>query len=70
MSIKHTQWIVQALNADIIGHVHDEVLVEVPEDEAEHCLEEMQRIMSTTPEWAPGLLLDTEGFITKRYKKA
>ena len=58
-----------ALGFDLIGHVHDEVLDEAEEDRAEDDLAIMQGIMSTTPDWAPGLLLDSEGFISKRYKK-
>ena len=54
---------------DIVGHVHDEVITETSEDRAEDDLVMMGAHMSTTPDWAPGLLLDSEGFISKRYKK-
>lgn len=54
----------------IVGHVHDEVLDEAKEHLADTELDVMQGTMSTTTYWAPGLLLETEGFTTKRYKKA
>jgi len=54
---------------DIIGHVHDEVIIEQDEAYAEGTLQQMNQIMSTPPHWAPGMLLGAEGFITKRYRK-
>ena len=52
---------------DIIMHVHDEVVLEVPEKEAD--LNEINGIMKEEISWAPGLPLAAEGFITKYYKK-
>lgn len=56
-------------NMDIILHVHDEMGALVDENTAAESLIELEGIMSTTPHWAPGLLLGAEGFITKRYRK-
>ncbi len=53
----------------IVGHVHDEPIAEAPVCDAPDVLARMKQIMSTTPDWAPGLLLEAEGFITKRYRK-
>ena len=53
----------------IVGHVHDEAIVEVDICDAPDTLAGMNYIMSQTPDWAPGLLLGAEGFITKRYRK-
>lgn len=47
----------------VVGHVHDEVLVE-SED-----LERVVELMTTSPRWAGGLPLDAEGFVTQRYRK-
>lgn len=60
----------EALGLDEIGHVHDELIIESSDVCAEDELYMMQNIMSETPEWAPGLLLSSDGFITQRYKKA
>lgn len=50
----------------IVGHVHDEVLVEVPET----CkLETITNMMLSTPAWAAGLPVDADGFISDRYRK-
>jgi len=53
----------------VILHVHDEVVTECAEDEAEDVLATMNRIMSTAPEWCPDLPLDSEGYISQHYKK-
>lgn len=46
-----------------VGHVHDEILVE------DKRLELVKEIMVEQPEWAPGLPIDAEGFLTYRYAK-
>jgi DNA polymerase len=48
----------------VVGHVHDEVLVE-----GEHSVEEISEIMCKVPSWAPGLPVGGAGFTTYRYKK-
>lgn len=50
----------------IIGHVHDEVIIEAPEGES---IEVIEDIMSEPVEWADGLPLDADGFVTSFYKK-
>lgn len=52
-----------------VFHVHDEIAAEVPEEEAEEALERLRRIFAASPEWAPGLPLKGDGFISKYYKK-
>lgn len=54
---------------DVKLHVHDEVIVEVPEEEAEEGLAFVQECLSTTPEWAPGLPVSCGGKILTRYDK-
>ena len=51
---------------DIVGHVHDEVIIEAPLD-AE--VEDVCRIMGEPLEWAPGLILNADGFECSYYKK-
>lgn len=53
-------------NYQIVAHVHDEVIVEVPKlFEAEEILE----IMSEPIKWAPGLKLNADGFECEYYRK-
>jgi len=59
----------EGLGMDVVGHVHDEVLVETELNYSVDTLDTMNQVMSVTPKWAPGLLLSAEGFITKRYRK-
>jgi len=53
----------------IVMHIHDEMVVEVPKDEAEEALAYMLDVMSTPVEWAPGLILKGDGYITDFYMK-
>lgn len=52
---------------DIVFHVHDEAVCEVPE--GSRTIEEMNAIMSVVPVWAKGLPLSAEGYETKYYMK-
>lgn len=54
---------------DVILSVHDELIIEVPEDEAEARYKAIEKVMNTTPPWAPGLPVKAEGHILKRYGK-
>lgn len=49
-------------------HIHDEVILEVPEDSGQN-LGEAVRLMCTLPGWAAGLPLDADGFESHYYKK-
>ncbi|WP_307142764.1 hypothetical protein [Siphonobacter sp. SORGH_AS_1065] len=51
----------------IVTHVHDEVVLEVPEGQAS--VEEIDHIMSTPMPWATDLPLKAEGFEAKFYQK-
>lgn len=52
---------------DIVAHVHDEVICEVPVGESS--VEEVCKIMSVNPKWAKGLPLDADGFECDFYQK-
>lgn len=54
---------------DIVMHIHDEMVVEVPKDGAEDALKEIQALMGQPVPWAPGLLLRGDGYLTDYYKK-
>lgn len=53
----------------IVMHVHDEMIVEVPKEQAEEALQYMQECMGEPIDWAPGLLLRGDGYITDFYRK-
>jgi DNA polymerase len=50
-------------------HIHDEMVVEVPEATAELALSDISYVMGQPIPWAPGLLLRADGYTTKYYKK-
>lgn len=50
---------------NIVMHIHDEVVIERDSSS----IEEINEIMSIVPSWAPGLILDADGFESKFYKK-
>ena len=51
----------------VVFHVHDEIVIEMPEDEAD--LGKVTSIMSQPIDWAPGLPLKAEGWVDRFYKK-
>ena len=52
----------------VVMHVHDEVVVEVPQDD-DNALEDVERIMSLPLDWAEGLPLNSDGFESEFYMK-
>ena len=52
---------------EVVGHVHDEIVVECPADQAELVAQRVHEVMCTPPDWATGLPLAAEGDTTKRY---
>ena len=50
----------------IVGHVHDELIIEAPEDVDINAICEQ---MGRTPEWIEGLALNADGYCTEFYKK-
>lgn len=81
---KLTENIVQAIARDLLGnamlnleaagfepvcHIHDECLVEVPIEGAQHSYDEMVKIMGTSPSWASDLPLRADGYLTPFYLK-
>ncbi len=58
-----------AAGLDIVGTVHDEVLVLVASGQAEFTLQAMLAIMSAPPSWASDLPLAAEGYHNTRYVK-
>ena len=76
---KFTENIVQAISRDIlayamntlkdyliVGHVHDEVIIEAP---TEVSMNDVCELMGQTPPWVPGLLLRADGYECDFYRK-
>jgi DNA polymerase len=53
----------------IVMHIHDEMVVEVPKEQADTALKDILTVMARGVDWAPGLLLKGAGYITKFYRK-
>lgn len=51
---------------DIVGHVHDELIIECPKDTSVTAICEQ---MGRTPSWAKGLLLRADGYECSFYQK-
>jgi DNA polymerase len=58
--------LLDAARLDIVGHVHDEVIIE---DASPERIKYIDIIMGEPVSWAPGLPLKGDGFITDYYKK-
>ena len=52
---------------DVVLHVHDEIVVECPENRADEIGAHVHKIMCTPPTWAAGLPLAAEGVTSRRY---
>lgn len=51
-------------------HIHDEVVLEVPKDQLhDDEIDRINAIMCTSIPWAPGLILNADGFVSPYYKK-
>jgi len=48
---------------------HDELVYEVPEDEAQDWYDYLKAALCEPPDWAVGLPLGVEGLITDKYTK-
>ena len=76
---KFVENIVQAISRDLLcfamknlsgyqicGHVHDELIIECPEDTE---VSTITSVMSRTPSWMPDILIRGDGYETSFYKK-
>jgi hypothetical protein len=58
-----------AAGFDIVMHVHDEVVADIPNSSVDFVISEMCRILGEPVAWAPGLKTPAAGFVTPYYKK-
>lgn len=65
----HAMLLLDSEGYDIVMHVHDEVIAEVPLEQGEEKLKRMERLMSIQPTWAMDLPLNADGYLTTFYKK-
>jgi DNA polymerase I-like protein with 3'-5' exonuclease and polymerase domains len=65
----HMMLELEKVGINVILHIHDEIVAECDEADAEEVLKTMNRIMSTPPEWCSDLPLAAEGYIGQFYKK-
>ena len=76
---KFVENIIQAVSRDILcyamenlqdryicGHVHDELIIECPEDTPVY---EITETMAEMPDWMPGLVMRADGYETDYYRK-
>ena len=54
---------------DVVAHVHDELVMEVPTSLAEDTLRVLSSTMAVAPDWAAGLPLNVEPAVMVRYGK-
>ncbi len=65
----HAMLLADELGFNIVGHVHDEIITENPDNEEGLGLEDLKWCMEQVPSWAPGLPLKAAGFSGYYYKK-
>ena len=53
----------------IVTTTHDEIVCIAPDDKVQACHDDMQRVMSTPPAWAQGIVLAAEGGFAEEYSK-
>lgn len=57
----------EAARFPVAFHIHDEVVIDAPPEKAR--LEDVVKIMSRVPAWAPGLPLNADGWVNPFFKK-
>jgi DNA polymerase bacteriophage-type len=60
---------VDAAGFNIVSHVHDEIVIEVPKRDAKRVMPEFARLMMQVPDWAEGLPIIAKPWTGHRYLK-
>jgi DNA polymerase len=61
--------LVDGYGVQIVMHVHDEMIIDAPAEDADKILEQVNVRMSAPIDWAPGLPLKGDGYVCDFYKK-
>jgi DNA polymerase len=67
--LRHALWRLEEEGLDVVLTVHDEIVLEVPQDVSDSVAERLVQIMCETPAWASGLPLNAEVAIMNQYGK-
>jgi len=54
----------------VIFHVHDELIVEVPKEQADKAKQQILAAMARSPKWAPNLPVEAEATAAEKYSQA
>ena len=65
--LAEAMWRMERAGLDIVGHVHDEVILEVPR--GQYTVDDVCSIMNHNPKWADGLPLSSAGYTGDYYFK-
>ena len=65
--LAEAMWRIEKAGLAIVGHVHDEVILEVPENGV--TVEDVCQIMNQNPKWADGICLSSAGYSGSYYFK-
>ena len=63
--LAEAMWRLERVGLNIVGHVHDEVLIEAPKGSVS--VDEVCNIMSENPSWAEGLPLAAAGYLAPEF---
>ena len=63
--LAEAMWRLEQAGLGIVGHVHDEVIIEVPEGSIS--VDEVCEIMNRNPTWSEGLVLNSAGYIGEKF---
>ena len=67
--LRHALRECESVNLPVIGHVHDELLCEVPRETADDFERALERVMMDRPSWASDIPLSVETWSGDRYGK-
>jgi hypothetical protein len=59
----------EAAGFEIILHVHDEIVALADKEDPVYTLDNLIQVMTAKPQWAEGLPIGADGFVTPRYLK-
>ncbi len=66
--LAEAMWRMERAGLDIVGHVHDEVILEVSKDQ--YTVDEICNLMAQSPKWTDGLPLVADGYKGNYYFKS